>query len=87
MANIEDCLVQTVFPKIGSFPIFEVIHSEAPWYCAHAEKGKERFVEIINYPNEMEYLILWACLIWINHMKAIKQRLPFMGWWEEKMSI
>lgn len=53
---------------------------------AHGE-GKERYVGIISYPNEMEYLILWACLIWINHMKAIKRRLPFMGWREQKMSI
>lgn len=87
MANIEDCLVQTVLPKIGSFPRFEVIHSEVPWYSEHTEKGKERFVGIISYPNEMEYLILWPCLIWINHMKAIKRRLPFMGWREQKMSI
>lgn len=78
MANIEDCLVQTVLPKIGSFPRFEFIHSSVLVLQAH-EVGKERFVGITSYPNEMEYLILWACLIWINHMKAIKRRLPFRG--------
>lgn len=45
MANIEDCLVQTVLPKIGSFPRFEVIHSEVPWYCEHTEKGKKDLLE------------------------------------------
>lgn len=32
-------------------------------------------------------MFLWSCLIWINHMKAIKQRLPFTGWLEQKLSI
>lgn len=48
---------------------------------------RERLAGIISYPNEMEYLILWACLIWISHMKAIKRWLPFMGLREQKMSI
>lgn len=30
MTNMEDCLVQTLLPKIGSLPRFEVIHSEVP---------------------------------------------------------
>ena len=45
MANIEDCLVQTVFPKIGSFPRIEVIHSEVPWYCEHTEREKKNLLE------------------------------------------
>lgn len=53
-----------------------------------AQRGeRERLAGIISYPNEMEYLILWARLIWISHMKAIKRWLPFMGRREEKMSI
>lgn len=45
MANIEDCLIQTLLPKIGSFPRFEVIHSEVPWYCEHMEKEKRDLLE------------------------------------------
>lgn len=45
MANIEDCLVQTVLTKIGSFPRFEVIHSEVLGYCEHTEKEKKDLLE------------------------------------------
>jgi hypothetical protein len=49
------------------------------WYCKHTLKERERFGGITSHPNEIEYLILWAWLIWISHMKAIKLRLPFDG--------
>lgn len=52
-----------------------------------AKKCGGGLARIISDPNEMEYLILWPCLIWISHMKAIKRWLPFMGRREEKMSI
>lgn len=50
-------------------------------------RKRKRLAVIISYPNEVEYLVLWACLIWISHMKAIKWWLPFLGRQEEKMSI
>lgn len=45
MANIEDFLLQTLLPKIGSRPRFEVIHSEVPSYCEHTEKEKKDLLE------------------------------------------
>lgn len=72
--------MQTASPK--NWGIF-LSHSDVLVFQAHSEE-KERFGGITGHSNEMEYRILWACLIWISHMKAIKRRLPLTGWRECK---